>query len=458
MTRISNNNIKVTRKPAFSVRMSSSRQSNPQLLALLASLQRNKNNKILTPMSTLPNIPIYRNLVGDTLETVTTVDQQETEEKCVSMFTTEPIASELQFLKKDQHIAFLRKTISKLPRGYVVLDASRPWIIYWALNPLVLLGDDISDLKDGANEAILYCLSPNGGIAGNVGQIPHLASSYAGLNALAITGDERVWSKIDKQKFYNWLLRLKQPNGGFLMHEGGECDVRAAYCALSIASLLGILTPELTKDVGLFLRSCQRFEGGFAGFADTEAHGGYAFCSLAALCYIYPPHEIENHIDINRFTRWLSARQHQPEGGFSGRTNKLVDACYNHWVGGCWALLDSILEAENLWDRESLQNYTLYCSQIKGEGGLRDKPDKRADGYHTNYSLCGLSGAQHQYWYDKEEADKYNATLGDYAFFWKGKRSNSIAIEKGNEIGMINPVHVLPIGVPEKMKAFFSRQ
>lgn len=30
------------------------------------------------------------------------------------------------------------------------------------------------------------------------------------------------------------------------------------------------------------------------------------------------------------------------EGGFNGRTNKLVDGCYSFWVGGLFALLQRL--------------------------------------------------------------------------------------------------------------------
>ena len=47
--------------------------------------------------------------------------------------------------------------------------------------------------------------------------------------------------------------------------------------------------------------------------------------------------------------------QQTPEGGFSGRTNKLVDACYSWWVGGCWSLIEAALgrtaSAQPLWNR-----------------------------------------------------------------------------------------------------------
>ena len=41
-----------------------------------------------------------------------------------------------------------------------------------------------------------------------------------------------------------------------------------------------------------------------------------------------------------------------------------------------------------------LQNYVLCCCQQE-DGGLRDKPSKNRDFYHTCYCLSGLSIAQH---------------------------------------------------------------
>lgn len=36
----------------------------------------------------------------------------------------------------------------------------------------------------------------------------------------------------------------------------------------------------------------QTFEGGISGKPQTEAHGAYAFCVLACLCILGPPHEM----------------------------------------------------------------------------------------------------------------------------------------------------------------------
>jgi len=34
------------------------------------------------------------------------------------------------------------------------------------------------------------------------------------------------------------------------------------------------------------------------------------------------------------------------EGGFNGRINKLVDSCYNFWVGACAELLDIAMKGK----------------------------------------------------------------------------------------------------------------
>ncbi len=96
---------------------------------------------------------------------------------------------------------------------------------------------------------------------------------------------------------------------------------------------------------------------------------------------------------------WLSARQYAPEAGFSGRTNKLVDGCYSHWVGGCWPLLEACLNGPSLsvspretkerpklapassvghlYSSEGLIRYILCCCQDQSNrGGLRDKPSQ----------------------------------------------------------------------------------
>ena len=101
----------------------------------------------------------------------------------------------------------------------------------------------------------------------------------------------------------------------------GEVDVRGSYCAISVASLLNILSPELIHQVPEFIQKCQSMEGGIGGYPGVEAHGGYTYCALATL-FILDKMDV---LDINALLHWTVSRQMKIEGGFQGRTNKLVD-------------------------------------------------------------------------------------------------------------------------------------
>ena len=82
------------------------------------------------------------------------------------------------------------------------------------------------------------------------------------------------------------------------------------------------------------------------------------------------------------------------EGGFNGRTNKLVDSCYSFWQGSVFNLLYMTdkkysYDMELLYDQLSLQAYILFACQEQ-KGGLIDKPGRYPDLFHTNYATAGL--------------------------------------------------------------------
>lgn len=118
---------------------------------------------------------------------------------------------------------------------------------------------------------------------------------------------------------------------------------------------------------------------------------------------------------------WAVNRQMSYEGGFQGRTNKLVDSCYSFWQAGIFPLIDMLINpqiapakvTENsnndnnnsrtsnedydgswLFVQRKLQEYLLMCCQ-DNSGGMRDKPGKSRDYYHTCYALSGLAISQH---------------------------------------------------------------
>jgi protein farnesyltransferase subunit beta len=276
---------------------------------------------------------------------------------------------------------------------------------------------------------------------------------------------------------WHWLGQVKNPSGGFNMAVNGEQDVRGAYCCMTIHTLLALplsLPPSspahkaglesFTSGLGSWIGRCQTFEGGLGGAPDNEAHGAYAFCVLACLCLLDDPvKSIPTYLNTRTLIHWLVSRQCAPEGGFSGRTNKLVDACYSHWVGGCWSLLESALGIDaarnSLWHREALVRYTLSCSQAK-KGGLRDKPSTRPDGYHTNYSLAGLSAAQYIYTYTESKQTEGAEAL-TASFNWSFQRPTQQQMkewcfESSDLVEPVHPVFVLPFDVVENTRAKFA--
>ncbi|KAJ6796466.1 protein farnesyltransferase subunit beta [Iris pallida] len=276
--------------------------------------------------------------------TVTQLEQLKVEEKVADIYrlldgVSPNIRSIMMELWRDKHIEFLIRGLRLLGPNYHVLDANRPWLCYWILHSLALLGEPFDmDFEKDAVDFLLRCEGEDGGYGGGPGQMPHLATTYAAVNSLITFGSQRALSSINRGKMRKFLLQMKDPSGAFRMHDGGEIDVRACYTAVSVASILNILDNELVKDVGEYVLRCQTYEGGIAGEPGSEAHGGYTFCGLATMILIG---EVDR-LDLPRLIDWVAFRQ-GVECGFQGRTNKLVDGCYSFWQGGVLALVQRLL-------------------------------------------------------------------------------------------------------------------
>ncbi|XP_037500289.1 protein farnesyltransferase subunit beta [Rhipicephalus sanguineus] len=359
--------------------------------------------KLLPTRCCSPSIDSQR-YDDDDYPTASSEEQKKVEDSVDAFFKTSQAAVRLEEgcprLQRERHVAYLMKGLSHLPKAYQDLDASRPWLCYWILHSLELLEITLySEMKTSIADFLGKCQHPEGGFSGGPGQQAHLAPTYAAVNALSILGTEEAYKVINRKTLYSFLRRMKQPDGSFIMHEGGEADVRGAYCALSVAKLTNTFTPSLFEGTAEWVIKCQTYEGGFGGVPGMEAHGGYTFCGFAALVFL----EREMLCNLKKLLRWLVNRQMRFEGGFQGRTNKLVDGCYSFWQGGAFPLLHKVLFSLGneslsmegwLFDQDALQEYILLCCQDPS-GGLIDKPGKHRDYYHTCYLLSGLSVAQH---------------------------------------------------------------
>ncbi|KAG2457408.1 protein farnesyltransferase subunit beta [Polypterus senegalus] len=359
-------------------------------------------DEVCTPLWCLTDCHSAETFKDDKAETVTSVEQKKVEESVEDIFGAYKKNHRLiqPTLQREQHYIYLKKGLRHLTDAYECLDASRPWLCYWILHSLELLDEVVpSSVESDVCKFLTRCQSPTGGFAGGPGQHAHLAPTYAAVNALCIIGTEEAYNVINRQKLLDFLYSVKRDDGSFIMHVGGEVDVRSAYCAASVASLTNIITPTLFEGTPNWITRCQNWEGGIGGVPGLEAHGGYTFCGMAAMVIL----QKEYMLDLKSLLHWVTSRQMRFEGGFQGRCNKLVDGCYSFWQAGLLPLLhralhkegDSALSMTNwMFHQQALQEYILLCCQNPA-GGLLDKPGKSRDFYHTCYCLSGLSLAQH---------------------------------------------------------------
>ena len=262
----------------------------------------------------------------------------------------------------SNHLEFAKKMIRHLPGSYSGIDAGLPWFSYWVLNIFDICSMNKYELSHDMKLKFVDYLKelrhPDGGFCGyNYGQA-HLVSNYAAVMAIVNLDIKEAYDIIDKEKMLKFLKRMKNikyekniknekiieneiydKNGNFLiskssddksseyksnssgsfqMHHNGESDLRATYCALTVAYILNILDEELLEGVVENIKLCQTFEGGLGPEPFCEAHGGYSFCGIATLVML----KKLNSIDVNRFIQWLVNKQMSIEGGFQGRTNR----------------------------------------------------------------------------------------------------------------------------------------
>lgn len=341
----------------------------------------------------------------DGLPTDSTEVQAQTEEVCGRLFdeASDPngvLDRAAAGLRVHEHVVYLRAGISNLSEGYASLDASRPWLCYWISHSLALLSPEPmdADLAAAVVGFIARCADPaGGGYCGGPwpGQLAHLAPTYAAVNTLVTIGTPAALASLDRAALRRFLLRMQQPDGSFAMHEDGEADVRGSYCAVSVAALTGMLDEEISAGAADWLLGCQTYEGGMGATPGEEAHGGYTFCGLAALVLL----RSAGRLRLSPLVAWLTQRQMAHSGGFQGRTNKLVDSCYSFWQGGAFPLVQAVLAGRgelppstDLFHAPALLDYVLLCAQAP-HGGMRDKPGKGRDYYHTCYALSGLAVA-----------------------------------------------------------------
>lgn len=92
--------------------------------------------------------------IRDPLTTETTDLQAQTVAKCLPYLRGVQKTQEGPFnwhgvpaLQRNAHVEFLYDALEEYPDSFVALDASRPWMVYWSLAGLSLLGEDVGHFR-----------------------------------------------------------------------------------------------------------------------------------------------------------------------------------------------------------------------------------------------------------------------------------------------------------------------
>ncbi|NWI62421.1 FNTB farnesyltransferase, partial [Todus mexicanus] len=244
-------------------------------------------------------------------------------------------------LHREKHFHYLKRGLRQLTEAYECLDASRPWLCYWILHSLELLDEPIpQSVASDVCQFLSRCQSPQGGFGGGPGQHPHLAPTYAAVNALCIIGTEEAFGVIDRSG---------------RRHRAGGVRPPAVGSGGARRSPLSLLCSRLSSPRSLSRSSPQFFGSSFvpplaqplAAVRDVPDEGFLHFPSPPQ-SFLHPPYPGDEALSMT------------------------------HWM----------------FDQSALQEYILLCCQCPA-GGLLDKPGKSRDFYHTCYCLSGLAIAQH---------------------------------------------------------------
>ena len=196
-------------------------------------------------------------------------DQLQTEAACAGLYGKQrhldgTLQRERIVLHRDAHVAHLLSGLGQLAVRTARSRAPRPWLCYWIVHSLELIapGSVPAGARRPGRGFLSRCQDGAGGFCAARRRRRTSQPTYAAVCALATLGTERAYACLDRARLRSFLLRMKTAEGGFRMHEDGECDVRGSYTALAVASLANVLDAELAAGAAEWIASCQTHEGG----------------------------------------------------------------------------------------------------------------------------------------------------------------------------------------------------
>ena len=160
--------------------------------------------------------------IRDSLTTDTSVSQEDVVKQCLprliacsrSLAGVNPYG--IPSLEREDHIKFSQDAIDYA--RYIAYDPVRPWVIYWSLTALSLLGENTEQYQQRyaflqstyyqlhlnyqsvrVVETLSPCQNLGGGFGGGHGQLSHVATSYAVVLSLAMAGGGENMDMLDRR-------------------------------------------------------------------------------------------------------------------------------------------------------------------------------------------------------------------------------------------------------------------
>ncbi|EOY02378.1 Prenyltransferase family protein isoform 2 [Theobroma cacao] len=330
---------------------------------------------------------------------------------------------------------------------------------YAAVNSLVTLGGDKALCS--INREKLYTFlrrmkDPNGAFRmHDDGEIDvracYTAISVASL--LNILDDDLV------QDVGNYILSCQTYEGGIAGEPGSEAHGGYTFCGLATMILINEVDRLDLSSLIDWVVFRQGVEAGFQGRTNKLVDGCYSFWQGGVFALL-------KRLQSTKGEQSVPMGDGEDSGAGSPQTTASSDAtgaeglnedssqAGSHFEQGephdasCPVVVENIdhnsskrrAKVEPLFNCLALQQYILLCAQEPG-GGLRDKPGKSRDHYHTCYCLSGLSVCQHSWSEDEDSPPLPSAILGSYS----------------NLLEPIHPLYNVVLDRYQEAHEFFSR-
>ncbi|CAM0882823.1 unnamed protein product [Alopecurus aequalis] len=271
-----------------------------------------------------------------------------------------------------------------------------------------------ADLAKGVGNYISSCQTYEGGIAGEPYAEAHGGYTYCGLAAMVLLNEVE---KLDLPSLIGWVA----------FRQGVECGFQGR-------------TNKLVDGCYSFWQASS-----FPAFAFLS----HMFCSICDRCLVYV-----QGAAIALAQKLMTVADEQSKPSYSNKLSSVDGACGTS--SSCLASeksstvdyakfgFDFVKQSNQigpLFHNIALQQYILLCAQVL-EGGLRDKPGKNRDHYHSCYCLSGLSVSQYSAMTGSDSCPLPQHMLGPYS----------------NLLEPIHPLYNVVLDKYDEAHEFFSRE